>query len=170
MRRWISCVALASLAAAATAACGLGQMPGTTLGTYEVTGQTQTNSCGLSAPDPWTFDVQLSQDGTTLYWNWMDGTSYLSGPVSGQSVTLIATEQVNVDGVDGGFGPCTMERDDTLTITLAEGSPPPTFDATIEYAFSVVSGSECADQLTSGGGQYTTIPCTIEYTVTASRQ
>jgi hypothetical protein len=84
---------------------------------------------------------------------------------------LTATEQVNVDGTaDAGLGPCTMERDDTLTVTMGSGSPPTTFAATIKYAFSVTAGSDCSDQLTSGGGQYTTIPCTIEYTVTASRQ
>ena len=99
-------------------------LPGTMLGTYQVVAQSQTNVCDLAASNPWTFDVELSQDGTTLYWSWMDGSAPLSGPITTEAVTLLATEQVNVDGTaDGGLGPCNLERDDTLTLTLGTGSP-----------------------------------------------
>jgi hypothetical protein len=165
-------VAIAGIACmAGSAACGDTSMPGTTLGTYAVTAEAQTNVCGLTAPNPWTFDVELSQDGTTLYWNWMDGSSYLSSPVDSQSATLLAAEQVNVDGTaDGGLGPCTLERDDQLVVALGSGSPPATFTGTISYAISAVSGSDCSDQLSTVGGMYTTLPCTITYTMTSTRQ
>jgi hypothetical protein len=156
--------------AVSLAACNTG-LPGTQLGTFEVTAQAQTNTCGLSAPNPWTFDVQLSQDGSTLYWSWLDGSPLLSAPVTAQAATLTATEQANVDGTaDGGLGPCTLERDDTLQVTLGSASSPTTFTATISYAISAVAGADCADQLGAAGGQYAVLPCTMSYTATASKQ
>jgi hypothetical protein len=155
----------------ALAACSGNPLPGTMLGTYEVVAESQTNTCGLEAPNPWTFDVQLSEDGTTLYWSFMDGTPPLFSPLTGQSATLTATIQNNVDGTaDGGLGPCTMERDDSLPITLGSGSPPPAFTGSIHYNFSVPAGAVCTDQLTASGGQYETLPCSITYSMTASRQ
>src|SRR5580704_7203696 len=107
--------------------CDEQPLPGTLLGTYTVDAQSQTNSCGLAAPNPWQFDVQMSEDGQLLYWSWMDGNPAVSAPLSGMAATLLASQQANVDGVDGGLGPCTMERDDTLEVTLGTGSPPTTF-------------------------------------------
>ncbi len=165
-------LAAAAWVAISLSACAGSPLPGTLLGTYKVVGQGQTNTCGLSAPDPWTFDVQISQDGTTLYWSWMDGSPPASSPLTAQlQATLTATQQGNVDGTaDGGVGPCTMQRDDSVQITLGSGSPPASFSGTISHAFSVPSGFDCADQLTSAGGQYTALPCTITYSMTASRQ
>jgi hypothetical protein len=159
----------ASLALLGTA-CDEKPLPGTLLGTYAVDAQSQTNSCGLAAPNPWQFDVQMSQDGALLYWSWLDGNPAVSAPLSGTTATLLATQQANVDGVDGGLGPCTMERDDTLEVTLGTGSPPTTFTSTITYAFSVTAGSDCSDQLGSAGGQYTELPCTVIYSATGTRQ
>jgi hypothetical protein len=152
--------------------CSENPLPGTLLGTYAIVAQSQTNTCGLAAPDPWTFDAELSQSGTTLYWSWMDGSAPLSNVMTTSSeATLLASEQVNVDGLpDGGLGPCTMERDDTLQVDLGTGSPPATFEGTVNYAFSAASGWDCADQLASAGGQYATLPCTITYSMTATRQ
>jgi hypothetical protein len=165
--------AVVILASAGTVlACSGNPLPGTMLGTYAVVAQSQTNSCGLAAPDPWTFEAQLSQDGTTLYWSWMDGSPPLSNAMSASlQATLDASEQVNVDGAaDGGLGPCTMVRNDTLQVDLGGGSPPSTFQGTIGYAFSVAPGWTCVDQLASAGGQYATIPCAITYSMTATRQ
>jgi|HubBroStandDraft_1064217.scaffolds.fasta_scaffold01538_10 hypothetical protein len=152
------------------AACDEQALPGTLLGTYTVDAQSQTNSCGLDAPNPWQFDVQMSQDGELLYWSWMDGTPAVSAPLSGSVATLLASQQANVDGVDGGLGPCNMERDDTLQVTLGSGSPPSTFTGTIAYAFSVTAGSDCSDQLGSAGGQYAQLPCTVTYAASGTRQ
>jgi hypothetical protein len=150
-------------------ACNTG-LPGTTLGTFKVTAQAQTNTCGLAAPNPWTFDVELSQDGSLLYWSWLDGSALLSAPVSAQAATLTATEQVNVDGTaDGGLGPCTMERDDDIQVTLGSATSPTSFTATIRYAISAVSGANCSDQLAGVGGQYSALPCTMTYTATATK-
>ena len=140
--------------------------------TYQVTGHLTSNTCGLGAPDPWTFDVQVSRQGSTLYWTWLDGTAPISGPVNAQSeATLTGSQQDNVDGtVDGGLGPCTLERDDTVALALPAGATPSTFSGTINYAFSVVTGSDCSDQLAASGGQYGALPCAITYSMTGSRQ
>jgi hypothetical protein len=165
-------VSVLAAVAPAAGSCADQPLPGTVYGMYKVTGTTTTNTCGsgLGAPDPWVFDAQISRDGDTLYWSWMDGSAPVSGPLSGESATLSTNESANVDSTDAGLGPCTMTRADSLTLTLASGSPPSTFSGTIGYAFTVVSGSTCGDQLTSAGGTYATLPCSIAYSVTAAIQ
>jgi hypothetical protein len=153
--------------------CANTALPGTLLGTYHVVATLQTNTCGagLGAPNPWTFDVQLSQEGSTLYWSWLDGSAPLSNALDDDSTSLTTTSSANVDGTaDGGLGPCTMQRNDTVGVTLASGSPPASFTGTIGYAFSVESGANCSDQLSATGGSYDSLPCTVSYTTTASLQ
>jgi hypothetical protein len=149
----------------------LGGSPGTTLGTYNVKGTLSSNTCGLgvSAPNPWEFQALLSQKGSTLYWNWLDASPLLSGPLeAGGKVTLTAFQVQNVDTADGGaMGPCDLERNDDLALTLGSGSPPGSFSGTVSYAFSVQEGSSCADQL-APVGMYTTLPCSFAYAVTAT--
>jgi hypothetical protein len=149
--------------------CG-NPLPGTMLGTYKVTAQAQINSCGLAAPDPWEFDVQLSNDNETLYWSWMDGSAPLSDPLASDAATLTDSVSSNVDGTDAGAGPCTMTRNDSITVNLATGSPPGSFYGTITYDFAAAAGADCADQLTGAGGQYEALPCTVVYSMSATRQ
>jgi hypothetical protein len=167
-RRVVLVVPAAAFALLLTVSCS--GLPGTELGTYQVTGTLQgTNTCGGSPPNPWSFNVEMSRQASTLYWSWLDGSPLLSGALSSASaVTLTATTQSNVDGVDGGLGPCWLERDDSIAITLATGSPPATFTGTIGYTFLVVSGSDCADQIADGN--YATLPCSLTYAVSATRQ
>jgi hypothetical protein len=166
-------LAVAVLAVGSAAAgCNETPLPGTQLGTYKVTGEAKTNTCGagLGAPDPWVFDALLSQDGTTLYWSYMDGNPPLSGPLASKSAILSTSETANVDGNDAGLGPCTLARADAITVALGSGSPPTSLSGTISYSFTVPSGSTCSDQLTSAGGTYDALPCTLAYTITAARQ
>ncbi|HEX3770391.1 MAG TPA: hypothetical protein VHV30_05985 [Polyangiaceae bacterium] len=167
MRRALT-LGLATLACVPVLACNTG-LPGTTLGTFKVTAQVDTNTCGLGAPNPWTFDVELSQDGSTLYWSWLDGSPLLSGPIASSAATLTEMTQANVDGTDAGLGPCTMDRNDTLHVTLGSGTSPTTFIASIGYAISAVAGANCSDQLAAAGGQYNAIPCTMTYSATATK-
>jgi hypothetical protein len=161
----------ALLTAIACEACSDTPLPGRLLGMYKIVGQARSNTCGLNAPDPWTFDVQLSEDGALLYWSWLDGTAPLSSSIGpGGDVTLTATRQANVDGTaDGGFGPCTMQRSDLITLVLASGWPPPAFGGSIVYSIAASPGADCSDQLTSSGGLYDTLPCGLTYDVSGTR-
>lgn len=172
-RRWrASVLAVALLFAPMLSSCG--NLPGTTLGTYAVRGTLDGNTCGLGigAPNPWQFDVLLSETGTTLYWSWQDGSPLLSGPVTGGvQATLTSSEVENVDTLDGGtMGPCDLERHDSLALTLVQGTPPPAFGGTVSYSFSVQEGATCTDQLSKAGGMYAELPCSVSYTVTATHE
>ena len=165
----MACAAAACLLAAA-AACSDSPMPGRVLGTYTVTGQSKSNTCGLGAPDPWKFTVQLSESGSTLYWSWLDGSPLLSAPTSSSGqVSLRNSQQLNADSTDAGLGPCTLLRDDDLELTLATGATPASFTGTIGYTYTPASGSTCTDVLNSSGGTFSTLPCAVSYGVSATR-
>jgi len=157
---------------AAAGGCDDTTLPGTQLGTYGVVGTQTTNTCGagVNAPDtPWTFDAMMSEDGTTLYWT-TSVTDELSGALVDSTASMSTSIQENVDGTNGVAGPCNMERDLTVDVTLGSGSPPTTFTGTLTYAFSVVTGSECSDQLSVNGGTYDTLPCSFAYSLSGSLQ
>jgi hypothetical protein len=174
MARWLPSLSAALVAVAMGAGCDPNTLPGTSLGTYSVTGTLTMNSCGAGAmaPDPWTFSVQMSEDGSTLYWSSeSEGQTPLSAPIDASSrAILTSVVQQNVDGTAQLAGPCLLERDDTIDLTLGSGSPPPTFSGTITYTFLAAANSDCGDQLSVTGGPYDTLPCTIEYAVTGASQ
>ncbi len=166
-------VLLCAAALAASVSCAQSPLPGTQLGTYAVAATLGANSCGsgLGAPSPWKFDVQMSEESSTLYFSYLDGSPPLSSALSSNSATLTATESANVDGTaDSGAGPCSMTRNDTLKVDLAPASPPPTFTGTLEYDFEVAVGADCTDQLTANGGSYDVLPCSMTYSLTGTRQ
>src|SRR5579863_8847280 len=103
----IRAASLPACALLAALGCSQTPLPGTQLGTFKVTGQSKTNTCGLGAPDPWVFDAQLSQDGSTLYWSFMDGRPLASGTVTPAGVaTITDTTTGNVDETEASLGPC----------------------------------------------------------------
>lgn len=152
-------------------------LPGTPLGTYNVTGALQSNTCGagLGAPNPWNFSVQMSEDAATFYWE-MSGGSQVSGTVSSTtqvSITSILT--ANVDAPDAGLeGPCNLQSTTVINLALATSSPPATFTGTISYTFAAATGvsstNDCTDQLSASGGTYDTLPCTAAYSLSGTRQ
>jgi hypothetical protein len=152
--------------------CSGNPLPGSPLGTYKVVAKQTANTCGLGAPDPWIFSVQLSRKDSTLYWSWMDGSPMMSGPLDAQAQATLRTSRTgNVDGSDAGaLGPCTLKREDDLEILLGQGDPPSAFSGTVGYSFSVPSGSDCRDQLSSAGGPYQALPCTVSYRATATQR
>jgi hypothetical protein len=145
-------------------------MPGTNEGIYTVTAMLQGNACGpgVEAPSPWKFNVELSQQASTLFWNSMDGSPLLQGEIASSAVSMTnSTDNIVDSTADGGPGPCEMNRHDVLTLDLT-GSPPRSFTGTLTYTFSVDTGSDCSDQMRSAGGQYTALPCTVSYTLSGS--
>jgi hypothetical protein len=161
------------------AGCG-NPLPGTLLGTYQVTAAAGTNTCGLGAPSTYQFDVQISEATTpteTLYWSWLTNEPIASGPLAAAAggdpslqATLTSSQSLDVDPTDAGPGPCTMVRDDTLVVTLGGGTPPASFAGTMGYAFSAASGADCSDQLAAAGGSYAALPCSVTYSISAARR
>ncbi|MDP9034041.1 MAG: hypothetical protein M3O50_04495 [Myxococcota bacterium] len=171
-------------AAAALASCALvaactaqSALPGTALGTYNVTGTLGTNTCGssLGANNPWTFSVNLSKDGTRLYWENTSGSGQLSGTLNASGMTTLSTTlTANVDASEAGAGTCFLQDTQTIALTLASGSTPSGFTGTFTYAFAVATtiatDVNCGDQLASAGGAYATLPCTVTYSLAATRK
>ena len=127
--------------------------PGTPLGTYAVTGTLTSNACGdgLGVTNPWTFDVKLSQDGTTLYWVQgglpISGTLDLSGHTT---MTSTSSQMIHDANPKAGIGACSIDRADALDLTLAKDTS--SFSGTLGYTFGPSDGSDCADQLAAAGG------------------
>jgi hypothetical protein len=169
-------VALTATALVSCSASG-SSLPGTSLGTYNVTGTLQSNTCGtgLGAPSPWTFTLQMSEEATTLYLQMADG-SQLSGPMSSTTqASIISTQTANVDAPDAGLeGPCNLQSTTEINLALATSSPPATFAGTITYTFAAATGvsstNDCTDQLSASGGTYDTLPCTASYSVAGALQ
>jgi hypothetical protein len=176
----VTAIAFAGSLAVLAAGCA-NPLPGHLLGTYQVNATAQANGCGLGAPARYQFDVELSEATmgatTTLYWSWLTDTPIASGPLAPVSASdpalqasLSASQSANVDGTDAGPGPCTMDRADSLVVTLGTGTPPRSFTGTLSYTFSTASGADCTDQLTASGGAYAALPCTVGYALGASRR
>ena len=154
-------------------------LPGTALGTYSVVGTLGSNTCGsgINAMNPWDTTFDLSEDSTTLYLAKTDGSDEVLGPLPTSSTspaTLISVVTANVDGNDAGAaGPCNLTLSTSFSVLLPAGAMPQTFTATASYSYSVATvsaDSNCTDQLSDSGGQYATLPCTVNYTLTGTRQ
>jgi hypothetical protein len=152
-------------------------LPGTSLGTYNVTGTLGTNTCGagLGAPSPWTFTAQMSEDGTSLYWEMSGGSEVWGTMSSATQVNITSIDTANVDTSEAGVaGPCDLTGTTALDLTLAASSPPSTFTGTISYTFAAATGvsstTNCTDQLSVSGGPYDTLPCTATYSLTGTHQ
>ncbi len=153
-------------------------LPGDSLGKYKVVGTLGTNTCGsgIDASNPYDFTAQLSKDGTTLYLALEDGSGEVSGGFDSSdetSATLVSAVTENVNAATTG-SVCNLTLATTFALKLAAGSPPATFTGSAAYAYSVAtavsSSTDCTAQLASAGGKYSTLPCTVTYSLTATRQ
>jgi hypothetical protein len=175
--RLLRIIAAGAVAAAATSCAATSALPGTSIGTYNVTGTLGTNTCGsgLGAPSPWTFTTQMSEDGTTLYWEMSGGSELSSTMSSATQVDITSADSANVDGTDAGVpGPCDLQSTTVLDLALATSSPPSSFKGTLSYTFTAATGvssaTDCTDQLSASGGLYDTLPCTISYSLVGTHQ
>ncbi len=180
MRATLATLAGCALAVLAVSCDPVSTLPGTALGTYNVTGTLGANTCGsgIGAPSPWTFTVQMSQDGSTLYWDPSVGSELSSTMTSSTVVNITSTVTANVDATDAGVeGPCDLTQATAIDITFAPSSPPAppsSFTGSITYSFSasttVSATSDCTDQLSASGGSYDTLPCTATYSMVGTIQ
>lgn len=151
-------------------------MPGTSLGNFSVVGTVGNNSCGsgVGAQSPWDFTVEMSKDGSTLYMAQTDGSDEVYGALSSTSATLVSTTTSNPDATEAGAGSCDLTQTTSFAITLDSASSPSSFSGSVTYTYSVATGvsttTDCTDQLASSGGAYSTLPCTVTYSLTATKQ
>jgi hypothetical protein len=147
--------------------------PGEPLGTFAVTSALSVDTCGgtVADADPGDFTVIMSNDNGVIHWFPQTGGSAVSGSLGANGTVKIDEEVTgNVDGVDGGNGPCTLDRMDTLTFTLPSATAPQSFVGSYGFSVSPASGASCSDQLTTYGGGYGALPCTVTYNLTGKRQ
>lgn len=151
--------------------------PGESLGTFTVEAKRAAASCGeaQTPPDPWKFDVRLSQEGRTLYW--IQG----GAPVHG---TLDANNRTEMKSADArtlreaskGRSACVVRREDALEATLtatptsATASAPnqtkldvKSFSGKLAYRFIPEDGSDCQDMLENG--TFAELPCEMSFTL-----
>ncbi len=155
-------------------------LPGDSLGKYDVVATLGTNTCGsgIDASNPWDFTVDMSKDGTTLYLANEDGSDEVSGgydDTAQTSATLLSAVTKNVNDASTGLGTtCNMTLTTTYAVSLGSTSPPPSFTGSASYAYSVAtaisSNTDCSAQLSSAGGKYDTLPCTVTYSLKGTRQ
>jgi hypothetical protein len=149
--------------------------PGTVLGTYEVAAKKVSGTCGDSAyaPDPWTFTIRLSRDGTKLYW--LQNRQPIEGRVLGSRVTFETWDARTVRGADRtGRGFCQVGRTDTFDGALAgevvagdAGTAPATLSGRLRYAFASTEDSDCSG---IDDPSVAILPCELSYDLVATRK
>jgi len=154
-------------------------LPGTALGDYSVVGSLGANTCGsgIDARNPWDFTASLSKDGSTLYLENQDGNDEVSGTLDATddtSATLISAVTANVSGSNASANPCNLTLSTSFELKLDSATAPSSFSGKASYTYSVAtsiaSTTDCTGQLSSAGGKYATLPCTVEYSLKATRK
>ena len=113
--------------------------------------------------------MKLNRDPGKLYW--MQGGLPVEGKVDGQSnVKLTDSDARTLRAADPktGAAQCQMWRDDTFEGKLGP-DPLAKFDGKLTYTFRPGDGSDCTDQLVTGGGGFQNLPCTISYDVAGTK-
>lgn len=142
--------------------------PGERVGTFQVTAKLVTSSCG-DAPNPWEFQVKLSRDPSTLYW--VQGGLPVQGSIRpGGAVTMTSKDQRTVRAEDSKrkVVACALSREDILEAKL-EDDPLTRLSGTLQYKFAATEGSDCSDQTQANGGEFSTLPCDVQYTLSAQK-
>jgi hypothetical protein len=172
-------------------------LPGDAIGSFSVSAVETANTCGegaLGETPTWSFAVNLSKDGTTIYWDSGSGpvTGVLAADAMGFSFsnTIVTdmrppadpdpeTDSTGTFGVGGGFTmpalpPCSMARVDSAVGTLSSTVDPiASFSGSLTYAYAPTPGSSCADLVTgtiTTPPQFQTLPCGMTFSISGARQ
>jgi len=146
--------------------------PGTALGSYQVTANSTSNTCGLGAlgsQASWQFDVTLSRDTGVLYWN--NGQAAIAGNLADDGVTFSFDTSVIQNMRDPnvvGRPPCSIARADHAEGTLdAPTGAVSSFTGTLSYQFAPTAGSNCADLVEESETPLVLqFPCGFSYAMT----
>lgn len=148
--------------------------PGAPVGTFHVKASLTTSTCG-APPNPWEFDVRLNRDGSTLYW--IQGQLPVAGDVDRMARTKMdttVTSELRKADPSKKLAACQVMRKDSLEVLLATEDLKPavdpadvhSFEGNLRYEFAPTDDSECTDQLAASGGDFDSLPCVVQYTVT----
>ena len=150
-----------------------GRVFGDDLGTFHVVAEREQTTCGdgaVGAPSHWEFDVRLSREERTLYWN--TGAAAVEGTVDADGVSFSISSQTRVEIAPPEpeiFAGCVVMREDEATGALdAPGLEVGGFEATLSYAFAPEGDSDC-QMLVGVPGGFSELPCEMAYTASASR-
>ncbi len=163
--------------------------PGQQVGTFAVNASEGPNTCGagaLGSPSAYMFNVTMSVEGSTIYWNEGNGAPVVPGTLAADGVTFsfettsitdmrasVDTSTASSSSSTGGvpLPPCSIERADTGTGTLVGNSTGVTsFSGTLTYAFTPTTGSNCLDLIENVSPTFATLPCSMSYSMSGSRQ
>jgi hypothetical protein len=144
--------------------------PGESLGTFAVDAHRLTATCGeaQTPPDPWRFEVKLSQEGRTLFW--VQNRVPVSGTLDGTNHAQMKTSDTRVLREPTKTQPeCVVRRDDQLDAQLDATSSEATatkldvkrFSGTLRYLFTPETGSDCLDQISPA--TFETLPCEVSF-------
>lgn len=147
--------------------------PGTDLGSFHVTANTKSNTCGpgaFGAQTSWTFDVRLQRDDGVLYWN--NGQASVSGTLSPDDVSFSFDTQVIQNMRDPnvvGPPPCSIARADHASGKLdAATEPVSSLRGELTYTFTQTAGSNCEDLVLSETPLVLQLPCSFAYDMTGA--
>ncbi|HEX3776618.1 MAG TPA: hypothetical protein VHV51_19230 [Polyangiaceae bacterium] len=147
--------------------------PGDRLGTFHATGPLSGDTCQASAllgeTSSWAFDVQLSRDGSTLYW--LNGEEAIPGTIApdGTSFDFESGVEVTLQAAQGARPGCIIARSDAASGVLGSSTTDvASFTVNMSFAYSAEAGSACSSFVGVEGG-FATLPCSVSYDLTATR-
>ncbi|HET9953725.1 MAG TPA: hypothetical protein VFQ61_04460 [Polyangiaceae bacterium] len=149
------------------------KIPGELLGTYDVSGQLKSDSCGaelLGAPNPWRFDLKLSRFERDLYW--LNGREAIVGDIDADGTTFHFRTRIDVPltpAAKGAAG-CIVSRYDQADgkLVAGDGDSVTAVTANLSFRYESKSGSECLEIIGIPGGVQQ-LPCTLSYGLGGSR-
>lgn len=148
------------------------KIPGELLGTYGVSAQLKSDSCGaelLGAPNPWRFDLKLSRFQRDLYW--LNGREAIVGDIDADGTTFHFKTRIDVPLTPAarGAAACVVSRSDQADGKLiAEGDTVSSVTATLSFRYEAKAGSECLEIIGIPGGVQG-LPCSLSYGLGGAR-
>jgi hypothetical protein len=163
---WLLCGCSGALAK------GDGRAFGDDLGRFHVTAMIDSSTCGpkaMDAPEKWDFDVVLSKQAPSIYWN--TGADAVEGTLAADGKTFAFTAEtvVNVDSGNAAQNPgsasapssCTVVRNDDSSGELDAAESAKAFTGTLGYRFASQGTSDCSALFATGG--FAALPCSMTY-------
>jgi hypothetical protein len=162
-------LAFALLAAGCSGPPGAGRFPGADLGGFRVVATSTSNGCGagaLGSPPMYNFDVDLSRDGTELFWG-----REASGDIDADLAFEFASSvRVEITPASNMRKACTIGRADHIVGTLREDALGNVsgFSGSMTHSFASAPDSACTvdDRISAGLPE---LPCEMDYTLEAQR-